>query len=149
MKVLDLQCKRLHLFEGWFSSEQDFIDQTKSGSLTCPVCDDPAVSKRLSAPRLNLRSRGSRQVSLQEPLSPAEQSLEAQSVLMTLARRLVSSTEDVGSQFAEEARKIHYGEVAERGIRGRATVDEAESLIEEGIAVLPFILPDSFKEPLQ
>ena len=61
---------------------------------------------------------------------------------MAVARHIMATTEDVGSQFAEEARKIHYGEVKERGIRGQATREEADSLLDEGIAVVPLPLPE-------
>jgi len=65
------------------------------------------------------------------------------------ARRIFASTEDVGDQFSLEARRIHYGEVSERGIRGYATPAETVALIDEGIAVLPFLMPDSAKKTLQ
>ena len=68
---------------------------------------------------------------------------------MALARQLVSRTEDVGEQFAEEARRIHYGEAPERGIRGRASAEQTESLLDEGIAVLPLALPEALKGRLQ
>lgn len=68
---------------------------------------------------------------------------------MAVARHVVATTTDVGTQFAEEARKMHYGEAEERGIRGRTTEKEARELAEEGIAVMPFALPEALKEPLQ
>ena len=68
---------------------------------------------------------------------------------MTLARKILANTDDVGDQFAEEARRIHYGEAAERGIRGRASPEQTEALLEEGIAVMPLPLPDALKGPLQ
>ena len=68
---------------------------------------------------------------------------------MEVSRKILANTDDVGSQFAEEARKIHYGEIPERGIRGQASADETKSLIEEGIAVMPLLLPEGLKGPLQ
>jgi hypothetical protein len=68
---------------------------------------------------------------------------------MDLARKVVATTTDVGDQFAEEARKMHYGEAEERSIRGKATVQETRELLEEGIAVMPLVLPESLKGPLQ
>lgn len=68
---------------------------------------------------------------------------------MELARKMVANTTDVGDQFAEEARKIHYGETPERGIRGKATLQETKDLVEEGIAVMPLMLPESLKGPMQ
>ena len=61
----------------------------------------------------------------------------------------MANTLDVGEHFAEEARKMHYGETEERAIRGKTTVDEARALVEEGIDVLPMVLPQSLKKPLQ
>lgn len=75
------------------------------------------------------------------------QSLQA--AWTAVAQLVVANTDDVGDQFAEEARKIHYGEAEERGIRGKASRAETESLIEEGIAVMPLVLPEFLKRPLQ
>ena len=149
MKVLDLHCAREHLFEGWFASEEDFIEQKKSGALICPLCGDLTVNKRLSAPRLNLLCRGVDSSSLRDDLIVDESSRAMQSAWIEMSRHVVANTEDVGDQFAQEARKIHYGEVAERAIRGQATLKETESLIDEGVAVVPLSIPESFKRPLQ
>ena len=70
-------------------------------------------------------------------------------VSMAMAQRVLASTDDVGEKFAEEARKIHYGETQERGIRGKATPEETESLLEEGIAVVALALPEALKGRLQ
>jgi hypothetical protein len=150
MKVLDLQCGQGHSFEGWFSSEEDFQSQCQKMLVQCPLCSDQSVIKKLSAPRLNLtaqktRTRADQQV---EVLTPSK-SHATDVAWLAAARKLMASTTDVGSQFAEEARKIHYGEAQERAIRGRATIEEARDLIEEGIAVVPLMLPESVKEPLQ
>jgi hypothetical protein len=77
----------------------------------------------------------------------AAQALQA--AWLQMARQIVNQTEDVGSRFAEEARKIHYGESEERGIRGQASREETEALLEEGIAVMPLPLPEGLKGPLQ
>jgi hypothetical protein len=152
MKVLDLQCAHQHVFEGWFSSEDDFTNQLAGGLLVCPLCGDHRVTKMLSAPRLNLGA-GRPEVSSDKPLRNEIVSMSAehelQSAWLKVARRIMAETDDVGSQFAEEARKIHYGEVPERGIRGQASVEQTQALIEEGIAVLPLALPEALKEPLQ
>jgi hypothetical protein len=152
MKVLDLQCDRSHVFEGWFASEDDFLNQQDRGLVECPVCGGAAITKRLSAPRLNLGSVRAEASSTQEgevttTATAPEQALQA--AWLAVARRIVAQTEDVGNRFAEEARKIHYGETKERGIRGQASRAEAESLIEEGVAVVPLPLPEALKGPLQ
>ena len=150
MKVLDLQCAHLHSFEGWFASEDDFQDQLARGLLTCPVCNDKQVVKLLSAPRLNLGAAvapASTAAVAGEHAVAATQA--AQAAWLQIARRLAQDTEDVGERFAEVARQMHYGEAAERGIRGKTTPEEAEALLDEGIPVLPLFLPESLKGPLQ
>jgi hypothetical protein len=72
-----------------------------------------------------------------------------QAAWLQMVRRVVASTEDVGERFAEEARRMHYGEAAERGIRGQASIEQTEELLDEGIAVLPLPLPPGFKDTLQ
>lgn len=149
MKVLDLQCAQQHVFEGWFASEDDFLGQRERGLVACPLCGDASITKRLSAPRLNLGSARAETSNTPEvvPAAAAEQTLQA--AWMAVARRIVASTDDVGERFAEEARKIHYGETRERSIRGQASRAETESLLEEGIAVLPLPLPQALKGQLQ
>ena len=150
MKVLDLHCQHQHLFEGWFANEDDFLQQREQGMIECPVCGDASISKRLSAPRLNLGSAARPEPApAHEPPTNIASAQALQTAWMMLARSILAATEDVGSRFAEEARKIHYGEVPERGIRGHATADETDALIEEGIAVLPLPLPDALKGQLQ
>ncbi len=180
MKVLDLQCSHSHVFEGWFGSEEDFQSQLTRGLLTCPMCGDASVSKKLSAPRLNLHTmRGERDAAQSErttsdgsttettshtdaattntaaPALPSLQDVanlepaQLQAALLKMVRHVVANTEDVGDSFPEEARKMHYGETEARNIRGHATPEETEELMEEGIAVMPLPLPDALKEPLQ
>jgi hypothetical protein len=173
MKVLDLQCQHQHRFEGWFGSEDDFQSQLARGMVECPLCGDAHIAKKLSAPRLNLS--GSREVAapqnhaatdsvaahalpvrangLNDAKEPAMQALrhdpQFQAAYLQMARKIMASTEDVGNQFASEARKIHYGEAQERSIRGQATQDETLELLDEGIDVMPLALPKHLKEPLQ
>lgn len=161
MKVLDLHCAQGHPFEGWFASEDDFVSQCARALVQCPVCGDPSVVKKLSAPRLNLS--GARAPTVEQggdastpssaPHAGEMAALPHNAALaaawMAVARHVVATTTDVGTQFAEEARKMHYGETEERGIRGRTTEKEARELAEEGIDVMPFVLPEALKEPLQ
>ena len=150
MKVLDLQCSQQHSFEGWFGSEGDFQDQLGRGLVECPLCGDVAVSKMLSAPRLNLGAAQNESA----PPPPQQQVVAApdktmQAAWMKMVRHVMANTEDVGSRFPEEARRMHYGETGERGIRGQASPDETQALLEEGIGVLPLPIPKALKEPLQ
>ena len=145
MKVLDLHCSHNHSFEGWFASEDDFQAQLARGQVECPLCGETAVSKKLSAPRLNL---GAPQPGAQqEVVSMPDASLQA--AWLKMVRHVMANTDDVGERFAEEARRIHYGEAEERSIRGQASREETEALIEEGIGVLPLPIPKALKEPLQ
>ncbi len=157
MKVLDLQCPQGHVFEGWFASEDDFQSQNQRGLVQCPWCGDASIAKRLSAPRLNLGAKppaaapsppaarvpggGSPQDSVALP--PA-----LQAAWLELARKIAANTEDVGSRFAAEARRMHHGETEERAIRGQATPDEAAQLLDEGIAVMPLPMPAAAKGTL-
>jgi hypothetical protein len=166
MKVLDLQCRQGHSFEGWFGSQDDYDAQRARGGVTCPMCNDSEITKMLSAPRLNL-GHGNASAQAQNEAAPTEAApasapssalassadtnpvLQMQAALMNMVRHVMANTEDVGSRFAEEARKIHYGEREERNIRGQATREETEALLDEGIDVLPLPVPDALKEPLQ
>jgi len=140
MKVLDLQCSHHHSFEGWFASQDDFENQLARGLVACPLCADTTITKKLSAPRLNLSAP-------QEAANVEPAQLEA--ALMKAVRQVVANTEDVGDSFPEEARRMHYGETAARNIRGQATPEQTEALIDEGIAVVPLPMPEAFKGPLQ
>ena len=162
MKVLDLQCSHGHVFEGWFASHEDYESQRERGLLTCPVCEDAQVSKMLCAPRLNLGH-----ASAAEPAGPATdpstqpapeavaQTLaqmspqQMQATMLKMVRHVLANTQDVGPQFAEEARKMHHGEAEQRNIRGQATREETEALLEEGIDILPLPLPAGLKDTLQ
>lgn len=150
MKVLDLQCAYRHVFEGWFASEDDFLSQCERGLVQCPVCADATITKKLSAPRLNLGStRAEVPDAPQDVATVASVEQTLQAAWMAVARRIIATTDDVGESFAEEARKIHYGETRERGIRGKASRAETDALIEEGIAVMPLPLPEALKGQLQ
>ena len=152
MKVLDLQCTHQHRFEGWFGSEDDFRHQLAHGLLQCPTCGDAGIVKRLSAPRLNLGSAREPDAPERAELAPqagATAELSVQAAWLAMARRVVANTDDVGRGFAEEARRMHYGEIGHRAIRGEATVGEAVDLIEEGIEIMPLPAALFSKEPLQ
>lgn len=153
MKVLNLRCSHGHDFEGWFASEDDFQSQQTRGLLSCPLCADPVVSKMLSAPRLNLgharepAATPTPQVATEQAGTPAVLA-QQQGALMRAMRELLGKVEDVGERFADEARAMHHGEVEQRDIRGRTSVEEAMELLDEGIDLLP--LPDlaAMKETL-
>ncbi len=147
MKVLDLQCAHQHLFEGWFASEDDFQSQRSRGMVECPLCGNSTIAKRLSAPRLNL---GASEPPANAPAPTATPpNAEQQARWLQLVRHVVANTDDVGEHFADEARRIHHGEVDARAIRGQATPAETAALRDEGIEVLPLPLPAALKGTLQ
>jgi len=161
MKVFNLCCENDHHFEGWFGAGDDYDRQQREGLLQCPMCGTGSVNRLPSAPRLNLgaqpkasdvdagreapsgNSAESRQM-VAQPTAVQMQRLWAQ-----MAKLVQTNTEDVGEQFAEEARRIHYNEAPERGIRGVATPEEASDLADEGIEVIAFPMPDGMDGPLQ
>ena len=146
MKVLNLRCAQDHRFEGWFSSERDFSDQSTRGLVACPICDVKTIARLPSAPRLNVSTqRGEAQPLVAGELAEAR----AQGRWLRAVREMMANTEDVGDRFPEEARRIHYGETAERGIRGRASADDAEALREEGIEVVSVPVPAPLKGTVQ
>jgi hypothetical protein len=149
MKVLDLECRRQHVFEGWFGSEDEFQGQLARGLVECPICGDTHITKRLSAPRINLGAQPPKAPTpaKNEVMATGDPAMQAQ--WLQMVRHVLANTEDVGERFAEEARKIHYGEAEERNIRGQASPEETEALIEEGIGVLPLPIPKSLKGPVQ
>lgn len=144
MKVLNLQCAHGHGFEGWFASHGEFESQLAGGLVECPLCGDTKITKLLAAPRLNL---GSSKPPVQQA-APAE-SDSPEGRWLQAVRKVIAQTEDVGDRFADEARKMHYGEAEERGIRGQTTREQAQSLIDEGIPVFSLPLPPALKETLQ
>ena len=176
MKVLNLQCAHRHSFEGWFGSEGDFQSQLARGLVECPICTDKVIAKMPSAARLNF---GGHRAPVQPPrqrmlpgasiepdsgqvsgaVSSTEAStevtfsvspsLEQQAAFLKALRHVVANTEDVGDQFASQARAMHYGDAEPRGIRGQATPREAVELIEEGIEVVALPMSAALKETLQ
>lgn len=144
MKVLNLRCANGHGFEGWFASEDDFLDQNGRGLIECPICADRVIGRMPSAPRLNLS--GARE---QSQTTALPQPADMQAAWLAGVRKLMASTEDVGARFAEEARRIHYGEAPARGIRGQATPEEREALSEEGIETVAVPVPRALDGPVQ
>ena len=141
MKVLNLRCTNGHGFEGWFASDDDYMAQNGAGQIECPLCSDKVISRLPSAPRLNLSGSS-------EPVAKP-QLADLQAAWLKTVREVVARTEDVGERFAEEARRIHYGEGAARGIRGQATQEERAALHEEGIETMSIPLPAAMKGPVQ
>lgn len=146
MKVLNLQCQNGHGFEGWFESLAAYEDQRERGLLSCPMCGELQVTRLPSAPRLNLGATQHDHASQAQELS-IEQRVRA--MWQQAVEHVLKNTEDVGEQFATEARRMHYGEVESRNIRGQASLDDVQALREEEIDVFPLPLPTPPKGTLQ
>lgn len=156
MKVLNLRCANGHGFEGWFGSDDDYMQQNGDGRIDCPLCADRIITRMPAAPRLNLS--GAR-----EPAAPAEkttppvpaggaappQPADLQAAWLHTVRHLLANTEDVGDRFAERARRMHYGEEPARGIRGKATPEDRAALLDEGIETMAIPVPHALKGPVQ
>jgi hypothetical protein len=141
MIIFDLKCApQAHVFEGWFGSSSDYEDQQARGLVSCPVCGSGEVGKAVMAPAVPPKGNskaGARELFSGDP-GDVKRMLAA---LAAEQKRILAQSEHVGERFAEEARAIHLGEADARAIHGRATKEQAESLLEEGIAVAPLPFP--------
>jgi hypothetical protein len=149
MIVFNLSCSEQHIFDGWFRSVEDFDRQATNGLVECPFCGDKHITKKLSAPRINSGASAARTQSRSHSdhaqssahHEPDGVEVLAASMLPGLQEHMLrqfknfvlTHTENVGVEFAETARRIHYGEESHRNIRGRVSADEALQLREEGI----------------
>ncbi|MDH3688817.1 MAG: DUF1178 family protein [Gammaproteobacteria bacterium] len=135
MIIYDLACNQDHKFEGWFQNRADFDNQAKTGMIACPVCNSSLVRRVPSAHHVNKPAvKPTASAMTPEPMVEQGRSRE---LLKQLHSYIEDTFDNVGSQFAEEARRIHHGEAEERGIRGTATGEEVKALKEEGIPALP------------
>lgn len=130
-----LQCEKDHEFDGWFPSSDGFDAQVAAGDVLCPHCGSPNVRKALMAPSLG---RGTKKgLKIPDSPAPADMAQKMSMMMLALKKHVEENCDYVGDQFAEEARRIHYGETEHRDIYGEATPDEARELIEEGVEVAP------------
>jgi hypothetical protein len=127
-----LICDHDHEFEAWFRSNDDFDRQKKRGFVDCPTCGSTKVQKALMAPAV---STGRKQEKI--ALAMNEMQKKAMAEMKALSEKIRENADYVGDKFAEEARKIHFGETEARGIYGEATLDEAKSLAEDGVGFMP------------
>jgi hypothetical protein len=151
MIVFDLLCSAGHRFEGWFGSAEDFASQRERGLLSCPSCGKAEVQRVPSAARVNFGAQPPKpapQPGHPAPVKTPEMEGKdpfaiAQMLYSRMLDELLTKSEDVGRKFPEEARKIFYEEAPARPIRGQATDEEHDALIEEGIPVARFPVPRS------
>ena len=147
MIVFDLHCRDGHRFEGWFGSAKDFASQKRRGLLSCPTCGGVEIERALSAPRLNLGAEELRTLPVPSQRTPDMEGKDPFAIAQMLYSRMLdevlSKSEDVGSRFPEEARKIFYKEAPGRAIRGQASAEEHQELVDEGIPVARLPVPPS------
>jgi hypothetical protein len=170
MILYELKCAADHRFEGWFRNSDAYDVQSSAGEVACPICGDSAIEKAPMAPHVARSSRGSEagesaDAKATDPKSQdgavpavshadrpgdaaaagpqALANLDPMQILRAIRRHVEANCAHVGPAFAEEARKMHYGETERRGIYGEATQGEAEALIDEGIEIahIPWVPP--------
>jgi hypothetical protein len=134
-----LACEAGHAFESWFRTSDDFDTQSKRGLVTCPQCGSTRIEKQIMAPAIR-----STEPEKPQPVALADpRDAEMRQLLRAYRSFIESNAEHVGGKFAEEARKIHFGESDERAIYGEATPTEIRELREDGVEVAPVpVLPD-------
>jgi hypothetical protein len=136
-----LGCAEGHAFDSWFPDSGAYEKQRKRGFVVCPECGSTRVDKAIMAPAVVGGERAAVEAGVELVLDDRRQ--RAREVLLRMRREIEANTDDVGARFPQVARAIHLGEEPERGIRGRASLAEAQSLLEDGIGVLPLpILED-------
>ena len=140
MIVFDLECINGHTFEGWFEDSTEFEHQYQQGLVSCPVCDTTSVQQKLSAVAVRTSSQATTiQKNQKDVLSRINDKLN---------HYVEKNFENVGTSFAREALKIHYGSSTPKNIRGTTTPEEDKVLDKEGVPVIKFSLPEKTKEEL-
>lgn len=147
MIVFDLLCAGGHRFEGWFASADDFASQNERRLVACPSCGSAHVERVPSATRANLGAQPPKVVKKTGEKTAEMEGKDpfaiAQMLYSRMLDELLTKSEDVGAKFPEEARRIHYQEAPVRAIRGQATQEEHDELVDEGIPVARLPLPPS------
>src|SRR5919197_720079 len=147
MIVFDLLCVAGHRFEGWFGSAADFASQRERRLLSCPTCGSVQVERVPSATRANLGAEAPKPVKAPQPpgrtpdMEGKDPFAIAQMLYSRMLDELLTKTEDVGREFPNEARNIFYERTPSRAIRGQATQQEHDELVDEGIPVARFPIP--------
>jgi hypothetical protein len=142
-----LACEQAHEFESWFPSGDAYETQRKRGFVTCPICNSAKVEKQIMAPSVARSDKAPTPAPAAPDSQPvailSEKERELRAMLRAFREHVTKNAENVGDRFADEARKIHYGETDHRSIYGEANPAEARALLEEGIEVHPLpIVPD-------
>ncbi|MDB5641652.1 MAG: hypothetical protein JWN07_969 [Hyphomicrobiales bacterium] len=147
-----LVCDASHEFESWFPGSESYEEQVRRGFVECPFCQSTRVTKAIMSPNVARKDRAAAPADAPAPALPAvapppqqvalldEKQQHLRAMMRELHEKIVASSDDVGESFPEEARKMHDGETPTRSIRGKASFEEARSLLDEGIPVMP--IPD-------
>ena len=146
----NLRCEKGHAFESWFQSSAAYESQEKRRLVSCPACGSVKVERAIMAPQIvSKKGREAAPPAAPAPAAPAEVTASSESTPLLMAQErelrefVKSNAEDVGQRFPAEARKMHYGEIKHRPIYGEATPDDAKSLVDEGVDVMPMpVLPE-------
>ena len=142
MILYNLRCAKDHSFEVWFRDSSVYDAQRAAGELRCPVCGSKKVEKAIMAPRVASGASASGDGNaVPAPGGVDEAAVKAREALLELRKKIEETCDYVGPTFAEEARKMHYGEIEQRSIYGESTTEDAEALAEEGVEVrqIPWI----------
>jgi hypothetical protein len=126
-----LGCPDGHEFESWFRTISEYDAQARSGAVACPLCGSTEISKQPMAPAVVSGRR--KKSSTKQPTVSERVNTATLGALRAFQKAVLESSEDVGDRFADEARKIHFGETEERNIRGSSTIDEAQALHDDGV----------------
>lgn len=134
MILYSLKCNKGHEFEAWFRDSAAYDKQAAGGKVLCPDCGSRKVAKAPMAPRLASSEK-------KDKAEEQRQAAEAMKVLRELREHVEKNADYVGDKFAEEARRIHYGETDKRSIYGEANEKDAKELAEEGVefGVVPWV----------
>jgi hypothetical protein len=130
-----LGCAEGHAFDSWFSDSASYDKQRKRGFVACPECGSTRVDKAIMAPAVVGGDRAT--VQTVPELVVDDRRRQAREFFVRMRREIEANTDDVGAKFPDVARAIHFGDEPERAIRGRASLAEAKSLLEDGVAVMP------------
>jgi len=130
-----LSCAEGHAFDSWFPNSAAYEKQRKRGFVVCPECGSTKVDKAIMAPAVVGGDRAT--VEASPEIVVDDRRRRAREFFLHMRREIEANTDDVGAKFPKVARAMHLGDEPERAIRGRASLDEAKSLLEDGIAVTP------------
>jgi len=133
MIVFDLECSEGHIFEAWFNNTQSFEEQRATGMISCPYCSDNLVSKVISPVATKTSS--------QPDAKREEESIDYARLAKEIVDYVDKNFDDVGTEFAKEALKMHYDVTEKRNIKGSATADEEKMLEDEGIEFFKLAVP--------